>query len=211
MKIRLMFIVFVMSIGYSYSQDYVDTINVMYNAKINTIKFKSIQIQRDKLLDLNRVINDTVFCKAKVLKHTGFRNTIFIKIIIADKLVHDLFRGYGDFEKNYIDFRNGVEEYSYSEFILAYSIIKKKYYKLKGFVENDFPLFHRDYIMIHGSTEGDILYKRKKWMKYYSVEELDLYCLMKSRKARKKRYSKYPCLEPSTSRRIIILGIPFFL
>lgn len=76
------------------------------------------------------------------------------------------------------------------EYIIAINKKTKKVFKLKGFRMNEFSYF----LDLLNELNYSHLSSSKNFYRYYYVENIDLECLYKASRNRKKYASKFPCL-----------------
>lgn len=191
----------------SYSQ-VKDTAEVLFSAKLNVVSFGTVLFDQEKLAKLPLILEDTLLCKAKLIKSAGFSNVLFVNISIADDNISEILRHPAD---SMLSHSFDTSEIYYSDFILAYYQNANKFYKIKGFVENEFDIFYYEYSMSSHFWEKELLKNKKKFLSAYTIEGVDLGCLYRHiHSKRKPSLKKCPCLEPNPSRVIFIHGLPFY-
>jgi len=180
-RLLLLLITIIPSIGFSQNNSF-DTANVILNAKLNIVSFESSNKNRE---DIINIIDSKV--KYKVIESKGFNDYIvFFKLITepCNKLDSNNF------------FYEPLNQFK-SDFIFAFNSKNLNIYKLKGFKENDFKLFYNhlnSYLNLNISSSYD-LETKKRFLKTFYVEGLDLDCLYKSLKIKKKKDCR--CLQPN--------------
>ncbi|MBW6498906.1 MAG: hypothetical protein K0B09_10985 [Bacteroidales bacterium] len=186
----------------------VDTTAILFNSKLNTVNFSNILFDNELIEKLPLILNDTFFCKASILETVGFRDVTFVKVSFADEKFSEIIKYPIDNINNKIFDK---EEIYFSNFVLAYSHKKNRFYKIKGFVNNEFDIFYYDYSITSDNLEKKVLRNRRSFLRNYKIEGIDLNCLYKSLRAKRKHsLGDYPCLEPNHTRMIIINGIPYY-
>jgi len=190
-------------------QEKTDTLSLIFNAKLNTIRFDNLIITRELFKEIPTLLTDTAFCKTKILKEEGFNKVLFIKVELADASFPELVKlSKVELEnKPYIESKLG-KIYLF-EFVLAYSFTRNRFYKIKGFSNNEFDEFFFDYMIGATTLEKDILKDKKKMLKQYSIDEIDLECLLNSTHSKKVNYDDFPCLRPAYSRMMDVNGMIF--
>jgi hypothetical protein len=160
-----------------------DTANVILNAKMSFVRFDMSNINRDEII---KIIDSEV--KYKVLDSKGFDSCIVFFQIIAEPLENSDSNNY---------FFSLINQYN-SYFVIAYNSINLSIYKLKGFNENDFKIFffHLNSYLDLNVTGSDDLTTKKKIINTFYIEGVDLACLYKSLKVRKK--NNCGCLQPNS-------------
>ena len=83
------------------------------------------------------------------------------------------------------------------QYIIGYHIYGKKFYRLKGFLNNDFYYLYKFETRIDSGSPINLLSKKKKkyFIKNHFIEELDIDCLIKNINV--KENWRIPCLNPS--------------
>ncbi|HUW06455.1 MAG TPA: hypothetical protein VMW01_09340 [Williamwhitmania sp.] len=192
-------------------QESEDTSRIIFNAKLNTLRFDNVLYTEGMLVKIPLILNDTTFCKFKILKTNGFNNVIFIMIDFADVNFPMLIKQTEQVLNSKLLLSKEVGEIYFSEFVLAYSFTRNRFYKITGFVHSEFDEFYFDYSLSASTIEKNILKNRKSVAKYYTVEGLELDCLLNSIHCKKISYDKFPCLRPANSRVLYVNGVPFTL
>lgn len=190
-------------------QNLSDTNSIIFNAKLNTIKFNKLVITPDGLAKIPILLANTLFCKSTILNSQGFNKVIFIKVQLADDILPELLKFSEKELENEPHLKSELGEIFLFDFVVVYSYTRNKFYKIKGFLTNEFDDFFFDYMLAAKISEREILQDKKKILKHYSVDEIELSCLLKSIHTRKIDYDDFPCLRPSDSRLIEINGMRF--
>ena len=169
----------------SFSQDpgsSFDTANVVFNAKMNIISFDNSNMSREEIIS---IIDSKV--KYKVIKSKGFSKEIVFFRLEAEPLVNNDSSNY---------FYDPINQYN-SSFIFAYNSKNFKIYRLKGFKENDFKIFFNqmDSFLDFSVSSSYDLKSRKRFLKTFFVEGIDLGCLFDSLKIKPKK--SCDCLKPN--------------
>jgi hypothetical protein len=178
--------------------------DIFFTAKMNVIDYNTYVFSEKTTSKLSLILSDSRYCEADTLSNKGFRDVLFIKVRFAD----------GNFEQLIEQIENdgklsdeGIGEVYAFDFVLAYSYQRNRFYKLKGFVYNEFDLFYSHYILSSSNIERQKI--KDDWLEHYFVEGLDINCLYSSMKRKKKPLDKYPCLRPSETRLLYVNGVPF--
>ena len=150
-----------------------DSLDVIYSLKFKVLENPSIAMNSEVFQTNDSIIKNTDAFEIIELKSEGFKNFIFYKII-------------------YTQIPNALK----FEYIMAYQIDKQRFYKLKGFINNDFYYIFKFEARIDSKSPSNLLSKKNKkyFLENHSVEELDLYCLIEHIKD--KENWKIPCLSP---------------
>jgi hypothetical protein len=194
----------------SIGQSIVDTNKIIFSAKINALELSNFIITDEMLFNIPTVLNDTSFFRTTMLKSTGFNNVIFIKICFADANFSELIKLSKVDLKNEIRVKDLLGDLYYEDFIIAYSVKRDRFYKLKGFEINEFENFYFDYSLGALGSEKTQLMDNKKFLNSYSIEGIDLNCLLLSIKSKNKTtFNDFPCLRPAYSRLIEVNNMPF--
>jgi len=181
-KQTLLVLLMIFSSKVLFSQDsFFDTSNVVLNAKMNIVSFRSSNKSRKEIIN---IIDSKV--RYKVVESKGFSDDIIFFELSAEPIdITD--------SNNY--FYEPINQYN-SCFIFAYNSRNMKIYRLKGFKENDFKSFFNQlnsYLDFSVSSSYD-LKNKKRFLKTFYVEGLDLGCLYSSLRKNKKGYN---CLKPN--------------
>lgn len=169
----------------SFSQDTgssFDTANVVLNAKMNIVSFDNSNKSREEIIN---IIDSKV--KYEVIKSKGFSNEIVFFRLEAEPL-------FKDDSSNY--FYDPINQYN-SSFIFAYNSKNFEICRLKGFKENDFKTFFNqmDSFLDFSVSSSYDLKTRKRFLKTFSIEDIDLGCLYDSLKIKAKK--SCDCLKPN--------------
>lgn len=160
-----------------------DTANVILNAKMNIIPFENSNKSREEIIN---IIESRV--KYKVIESKGFsKNIVFFRLFAEPLNKND--------SSNY--FYEPLNQYS-SSFIFAYNTKNLEIYRLKGFKENDFKTFFNQldsFLDLNISSSHD-LESKKRFLKAFYIEGVDLDCLYDSLNSKNKK--GYNCLKPNT-------------
>lgn len=186
-----------------------DTVKILFSSKLNVVNFTNNLFDEDLVKKIPFLLNDTTYCKATVLESVGFKEVIFIKVSFADENFYELL-GYPikDLENKNLDAK---QEIYFSDFVLAYYPKKNKFYKIKGFVNNEFDMFYYDYSISANNLEKETLRNQKSFLQNYKVDGIDLDCLYEAIHLKKKPSLKdYPCLEPNYTRMVLTNGVPYY-
>lgn len=160
-----------------------DTATVILNAKMNIIPFENSNKTREEIIN---VIDSKV--KYKLIDSKGFSESI-----VFFSLVTEPFNSYDS--SNY--FYEPINQYN-SSFIFAYNSNNHQIYRLRGFKENDFNTFFNQldsFLDLNISSSYDLKTK-KRFLKIFYIEGVDLDCLYDS--LNKKNKKGYNCLKPNT-------------
>lgn len=173
MKFTIIFILFNFAFSYSQENANVDSAKVYYSLKFKVLDTYSKTIDKNRLKIMDSIITKTNSLVVKQLNSKGFNNVIFYKItniIIPNELEH--------------------------EFIVAFQTDSNKYYRLKGFVNNDFYYLFKFETRIDSESPTNLISKRNKqyFLRNHYIEELDLDCLVKY--INSKEHWSIPCLSP---------------
>ena len=173
------------AIKVSFSQDSdssFDTANVVLNAKMNIISFDNSNKSREEIIN---IIDSKV--KYKVIKSKGFSNDIVFFRLVAEPLINNDSTNY---------FYEPINQYD-SGFIFAYNSKNFQIFRLKGFKENDFKDFFDQldlFLDLNVSSSYDLKTK-KRFLKKFYIEGVDLDCLYDS--LNKKNKKGCSCLKPN--------------
>jgi hypothetical protein len=194
----------------SLGQMIVDTNKIIFSAKINALQLNNFIITDEMLFNIPIVLNDTSFFKATMLKSTGFNNVIFIKVCFVDDIFSELIKLAKFDLLNKTKIKNLFGDFYYENFVIAYSVKRDRFYKLKGFEINEFEKFYFDYSIGAFGPEKALLKNNKKFLNNYSIEGIDLDCLLLSIKSKNKTtFKEFPCLRPAYSRLMEVNNMPF--
>lgn len=164
-----------------YSQRHIDTLDIVTNAKIFFLNQDDVSYTTSQVLHF---LNDTT--NYEVLGSKGFNGEIlFIKIktrgnfqAVRNEIISD-----SVYQKNMVPFS--------CDYILGCMLNDKIFFRLKGFVINDFKLlFKKKY----GSKEKDL------FLNQFCINELDLSCLYDYFFLNNKRQKISPCIQPCRER-----------
>ncbi len=158
--------------GNCFSQS-IDTAKIVTNTKIFFMHENNSFYNKESAVDF---LNNNNF---KILQAKGFKDMMFVKLIfrgnfqdLREKEIPD-----SSYVKNRVPFS--------CDYIIACDVKKKGFFKVKGFMGNDF------------SGLIDRKYKpneKEDFMSNYAVEELDIECLFEALILGKKK-EEYPCLK----------------
>lgn len=166
-----------------FSQDYsFDTAQMILNAKMNVVSFDNSNKSREEIIN---IIDSKV--KYFTIKSKGFGNHLVFFRLITEPLHNCDSNNYFSDPKNKYD----------SSFIFAYNSKNHEIYRLKGFNENDFKAFFNhlgSFIDFVNSSSFDLTSK-KRFLKTFYIEGVDLNCLFDSLKSKNK--SVYDCKKPN--------------
>lgn len=165
-------------------------------AKFQVLRLESThgKIEIEDFCIIDSMISSKFF-KTKILNQIGFKSYLFVEVSFAEV---DFF----EFHTKGID----VENLFYNRFILAYDIINKRFYKLNGFLNNEFPIFYKSVILKSDARVKKILPKKnrksiKYFKKHFTVSGLELDILVEN--IEDINNWKIPVLRPSASRLFI--------
>lgn len=183
-KHALLILLMVLASKVLFSQDSsFDTANVILNAKMNIVPFENSNKSREEIIN---IIDSRV--KYEVIESKGFsRNIVFFRIVTEPFNNND--------SSNY--FYEPLNQYN-SSFIFAYNTKSLEIYRLKGFKENDFQTFFNQldsFLDLNISSSYDLKTK-KRFLKAFYIEGVDLDCLYDSLKT--KNMKGYSCRKPNT-------------
>lgn len=198
----LLLVVFSAFVFNSKAQNILDTAKIEYSIKINTINFKNKLIDSNQILVIDSLVTSSDFFKLKTLKKDKFENFLFYQVSFAE----------ADFWE-YVQKRkfNGVP--FYNEFVLAFNTKTRKILNIKGFVNNEFSKLLEENYRTASPLERLNLDEKHYFLNNYSVETLDIECLLQASNLKKRYrkdeafYNEYECLKPSVSRMIFINGL----
>jgi len=158
----------------SQNQD-VNYFEIEKKAKFHVLRLESTHgvIEVDKFCIVDSLLDSRYF-ESKTLEQSGFKNYIFIEVSFAEV----------DFFEYYTK-GISVENLFFNQFILAYDKINRRFFKLKGFLNNEFPLFYKSLILKSDlKTQKILMKKNKKSAKYfrknYYVNNLDFEVLIEN-------------------------------
>jgi hypothetical protein len=151
-----------------------DSINLFYSLKFKVLEKPYKEISPIELKKIDSIIYKTDLLKIKKIASKGFYNVDFYKIVFKT-----------EFE--------GFQE----EYIIGYQKEGKNFFKLKGFLNNDFYYLYKFESRINSKSPINLESKKNKrlFLENHFIEELDLECLIKHLKD--KENWKIPCLNPS--------------
>lgn len=183
-KHALLIVLMVFTSKALFSQDSsFDTANVILNAKMNIVSFENSNKSREEIIN---IVDSRV--KYKVIESKGFsKNIVFFRLVSEPLNSND--------SSNY--FYEPLNQYN-SSFIFAYNTKNLEIYRLKGFKENDFKTFFNQldsFLDLNISSSYDLKTK-KRFLKAFYIEGVDLDCLYDSLNAKNKK--DYNCLKPNT-------------
>jgi hypothetical protein len=183
-KHALLIVLMVFASKALFSQDSsFDTANVVLNAKMNIVSFESSNKSREEIIN---IIDSKV--KYKVIESKGFSNDVVFFHLVAEPLNNNDSSNY---------FFEPINQYN-SSFIFAYNSKSLGIYRLKGFKENDFITFFNQldsFLDLNISSSYDLKTK-KRFLKAFYIEGVDLDCLYDSLKTKNKK--GYDCLKLNT-------------
>ena len=178
MKKVCFFIFVLLSIGFqTYSQTTKDTLDVVINAKIS---FLSQGISFFTAKQINHILNDS--SNYDILSNNGFGNeVIFIKLKFRGDFARVRNKKIDDslYIQNKVPFS--------CDYIISYKWKENKFYRLKGFIQNDFILFF---------NKKYTAKNRQSFLNQFWIDELDMSCLFDSFFGRQKGNDKMPCIQP---------------
>lgn len=180
-RVLLLFIIFTISSNCRASV--LDTSNLLFNAKMNIIPFKSSYMNMDRL---KKILDAD--CSFKFINSKGFDSVVFFQISIS--------RNSKDEFSIYMTQEMLLYDYTY---IFGYDYLLKKLLLLKGFYSND---FNRLYTIAEMYSHKNDLSTAKDFCKNHYVEGLDLFCLYQyyfNESNKVKKTSSYECLTPNTA------------
>jgi hypothetical protein len=169
--------------------------NVEYFAKLETLRFSNRHgfLPKRTIFNLDSLLHSDNF-KTRFLNKKGFSTFSFIEVAYAED----------DLMQTAILSRDPQINQFY-QFILGYDHINHKFYRLKGFLQNEFKLFLSE-VKIYYALRNRRVLTDKQFLSDFEVDELDFECLMKAHKKNlssviyAKDSYKYDCLIPSASR-----------
>lgn len=177
----IVLIIFASKVLFSQSS-FFDTANVVLNAKMNIISFENSNKTREEIIN---IIDSKVKCR--VIESKGFSNDIVFFRLVAEPLNNNDSSNY---------FYEPINQYN-SSFIFAYNSKNLEIYRLKGFKENDFKIFFNNlnlFLDLNVSSSCDLKTK-KRFLKTFYVEGVDLDCLYESLNSKNKKDCS--CLKPN--------------
>lgn len=196
MRTTILLLAIILSFNVFGQNNFQQTIDIEKMAKFHTLRLENNRgkLEINSFCGLDSLI-DSKYFKTKILENKGFNNYVFIKVEFA--------------EDNFFDFHLeniNHEHMVFFEFILAYDKIDNLFFKLKGFINNEFPMFYKSLILKSGGRAKKILFKKNKkanrlMTKFYHVEGIDLGILLKN--INDINNWKIPELRPSPSRLLV--------
>ena len=165
-------ILFISSTLRSFSQEL--NSDLEYSLKFKALEYPARGMTEKYLKKIDSIITKTDIVSVSEIKSKGFTNVNFYKIIIKNKIP----------ELN-------------EDYIMGHQLDKNKFFKLKGFLYNDFYYLYKFEVRIDSESPVNLLSKKNKrqFLKNHLIEGLDLECLIKH--IREKENWNIPCLNPS--------------
>lgn len=187
MKFKILIFLFCFSFTFGQENPKIDTTKVYYSLKFKVLDKYSKTIDKNRLKIIDSIITKTNLLKIKELKSNGFNNIIFYKItniIITNELEHD--------------------------FIIGYQIDGGNFFRLKGFLNNDFYYLFKFEVRIDSEYPANLISRKNKkaFLKNHYIEEIDLNCLVEHLNS--KEHWTIPCLTPINKILIDDLGEEHF-
>jgi len=158
----------------TFAQERLTTLDIERLAKLKTLRYSSNLgvIKKNEFFKIDSLIEQPDFFKIQPLKSKGFKNFTFYKISFAEI---DFFE--------YLIYDRKPKLPLFFEFVLAYDIGNNRFYQLKGFLNNDFPIFYNEFLNRVSKKDRGRLNKNNKkrskcFVKNYFIESLDLKILI---------------------------------
>lgn len=173
---------------------------ILFNAKLNTIELRREHLTPEDFIYIPEILEDTSFCEATFVESRGFDGVKFIEVKYIEGILIFFSNNRADIicNDNWEKSLKSLHR-TKSEFILAYD--GQKFYKIKGFVENDFnDLFNR--YRLNGDKKS--LKNKKLFLETFYIEGVDMECVFMSYLRGKYNVKKYPCQRASLYRMSII-------
>lgn len=174
-KIKSLLLFLTISISFAQNSNYsITNSQLYYSLKFKVLENYSGYIDKDKILKMDSIITKTDLFNIQKIKSNGFTNLDFYKII-------------------YKNVYSTITE----EYIIGYHIDSKKFYRLKGFLNNDFYYLYKFETRIDSGSPINLLSikKKKYFIKNHFIEDIDIDCLIKNINV--KENWRIPCLNPS--------------
>ena len=160
----------------SFSNSFSQVLNsdLEYSLKFKVIEYPARGMTEKYLKKIDSIISKTDMISVREVKSKGFSNVNFYEITIKEK----------NPELNEV-------------YIIGHQLDKNKFFKLKGFLYNDFYYLYKFEVRIDSESPVNLLSKKNKrqFLKNHLIEGLDLECLIKH--IREKENWNIPCLNPS--------------
>lgn len=189
------YIVFVslsISLNFLIAQNEVSNEKILELSKREVIRLNNSLgvIDSSKYHLIDSLLSTDIF-KCKFLKSEGFKlNIKFVEVSFSED----------DFMTFLIDDYNPENKLNiYMKFVLAYDTSTNRFYRLKGFLNNDFKIFVRMTFRLFLS-KGNKKIRKSKIKKFLKVESLDIKCLANN--MNNINDWEKPCLKPAPSRLI---------
>lgn len=149
-----------------------DSSSIDYSLKFKVLENYNRKMDKSQLSYIDSIISKTNNIKIEKIDSKGFHNFDFYRVIL--KL--------DNFE---------------NVFIIGYQIDGGVFYRLKGFVNNDFYYLYKFETRILTNNPSNLLSKKNKklFLKKHSISDIDLECLINH--ILDKENWKIPCLSPS--------------
>ena len=174
-KIKSLLLFLTISISFAQNSNYsITNSQLYYSLKFKVLENYSGYIDKDKILKMDSIITKTDLFNIQKIKSNGFTNFDFYKIIY-----------------------NNVCSTITEQYIIGYHIYGKKFYRLKGFLNNDFYYLYKFETRIDSGSPINLLSikKKKYFIKNHFIEDIDIDCLIKNINV--KENWRIPCLNPS--------------
>jgi hypothetical protein len=146
----------------------IDSEMVFLNAKISILSSQNSCITKDDVEEI--VAGNLIY---KTLNSRGFEDIFFFEVIITPLDPKDTLSYY----------ING-SLYSRYKFIFGYNISTNQLYKLNGFFYDDFRVLYQ---FLFRDYDGNVLTNRKRFLEYFSIDQIDIKCLYDSMKKKQKK------------------------
>ncbi len=165
---KIIILVFCMISHVFYSQKKMDTLGVIFRAKMELMSIQGSPPNKAYVVKYMEYTPKYTFLESK-----GFEDVIFFQIHAESFLDTSELIQFDENKVGFCEFFGNVK----FNFVFGYNLVNGDLYKLKGFRDNDIiPLIL--YANSYKQLKRKIISKRK--LKNYSVENLDLFCLYKN-------------------------------
>lgn len=150
-----------------------DSISLDYSLKFKVLDNSSTTIDSEELRKMDSIISKTNDIKVEKINSKGFNKIDFYKIST---------KAFDNYRETYI---------------IGYQYDIRKFFRLKGFLNNDFYYLYKYEIILDTEQPTHLLTKKNKqlFLKNHTIQDLDLECLIHH--INDKENWKIPCLNPS--------------
>jgi hypothetical protein len=173
MKFKIL--IFLLSFSFSFGQTNVkiDSSDISYSIKFMILQGSFKTINKDIINTIDSIINKTNRLEIKKIESKGFNNIDFYKVTYKSS------------------------NYKHkSEYIIGYNADGNTYFRLKGFLNNDFYYLFKFEVRIDSEYPANLISRKNKkdFLKNHYIEEIDLNCLVEH--INSKEHWTIPCLTP---------------